>query len=316
MSKYFFYVGPEHHKYQLKFTRDLLGGVYVVSGSDNSDINTYSIIEHLDSEDVVWFFADLYENIIPYLKGKSIFIPHGLGFKPYCADNLTRKLLLKDHIAQIWSAGHIDETKYLSSGIPKTKIERIGYTVLFDIPKAQIIPNSIFVAVGWFEELVRWDHMLYFLRSVPENVKLFLGMHPSIPESIKNHFFSLLNERENFNYVNPGEETYQALAVSSCAIGGWSSVLTPFFFLKKPYIFMKNRNRFPFFQWERLRLRLNDNLFFEILSESTKLLAPTSFDKDIISNAKISTSSSKIFYETNWDEDETAQLIKKAVCKL
>jgi hypothetical protein len=316
MSKYLFYVGPEHHKYQLKFTKELLGGDYFISGSNSSDMNTYSKIKHLDSEDVVWFFADLYENVIPFLKGKSVFIPHGLGFKPYCSDNMTRKIMLRDHIDQIWSAGFIDETKYLDVKISKDKIERIGYTVLFDIPNVQIIPDSVFIAVGWFEELVSWEHMLTFLQSIPDSVKVFLGMHPSMPETIKNNFLSLLNERDNFTYVTSGDETYHAFAVSSCAIGGWSSVLTPFFYMKKPYIFMKNRNRFPLFQWQRLRLRVQDNLFYKILSESTKLLAPTSFNRDIVFNAKTSVSGSKVFYETNWDKNETAYLMKKALMKL
>lgn len=315
-KKYIFYVGPEHHKTHLHFTRELIGGEYFVTGYNTSQQNTYEKIEHLDGKDVVWFFADLYENIIPYLKGKSVSIPHGLGFKPYLTGNLTRITLLKKYITQIWSAGYTDEYKYIKEGVDSNKIERIGYTVLYDIPDDPLLENSIFISVGWFRELTCWQNMLSFIKSIPDDISVYISTHPSMPQEIKKKFLDCINNRDNFTYTFEQSDVQKAFSICSRAIVGFSSVATPFHYLKKPVIFIKDKNRFPLFQWERLRFQIRDKLFFEILSESTKILAPNVFDRDVVMKAKLSQSAKKIFYESNWDRSWTASLINTAIQKL
>lgn len=63
-KKYIFYVGPEHHKTHLNFTKKLVGGEYFVTGYNTSQQNTYEKIEHFDGKDVLWFFA-----VSPPIKG-------------------------------------------------------------------------------------------------------------------------------------------------------------------------------------------------------------------------------------------------------
>lgn len=315
-KKNIFYVGPEHHKTHLHFIREHVGGEYFITGYNTAQQNTYEAIERLDGKDVIWFFADLYENIIPYLKGKSVFVPHGLGFKPYLTGNISRVKLLKKYITKIWSTGHLEEYKYLKEGIDRNKIEQIGYTLLFDIPKKPMVENSLFVSVGWFRELTCWQNMLRFIKSIPDDISVHVSTHPSMPQEVKNEFLHCIDSRENFICSFEQEDIKKSFSVCSRAIVGFSSVVTPFHFFRKPVIFIKDRNRFPFFQWQRLKFQLRDKLFFDILSESTKILAPSIFDRDLVMNAKLSESAKKIFYESNWDKDLTVSLIDKAMSRL
>lgn len=245
-----------------------------------------------------------------------MFIPHGLGFKPYLTGNPTRITLLKKYITQVWSSGYIEEYKFIKEGIDKNKIERIGYTVVYDIPNIPTLKNSVFISVGWFRELTCWQNMLSFIKSIPDDISVYISTHPSMPQEIKNMFLDLINKRDNFTYLPEQSDVQKAFSFCSRAIVGFSSVSTSFHFLKKPVIFIKDKNRFPFFQWERLRFQIHDKLFFQILSESTKILAPNVFERDVIMKASVAPSAKKIFYESNWDRILTTSLINTAMSKL
>lgn len=315
-KKYIFYVGPEHHKSQLNFTKELIGGDFFVIGDNTQEKNIYDNIKSIDAENVVWFFADLYENILPFLKGKAVFIPHGLGFKPFLVNNKSRVGLLKEHIKQIWSSGFLEENKYIDEGIDFKKIKRIGYTVPYDIPRLPVVRESLFIHFGCFRELCCWQNIFKFVESVPSDIPVFLAMHPSMPCDIKEKILVLVQRKSNITYAESQDDLLQAFALASRAIVGLGSVATSFHYLKKPVIYMKDKNRFPFFQWTRLRSFISDRLFFKVLSESTKLLAPLSFDRDIVMNAPVSKSASGIFYESNYDKKLTVELIHDAVNSL
>lgn len=312
MNKYKFFIGPEHHKTHLDFTQRILGGEYIFAGKRIG--NTYDLIKDHDNKNVVWFFADLYKDVIPYIKGKIVLIPHGLGFKPYLSGE--RIDILNNYVDQVWSTGRYEEEKYRIEKIPMTKIQRIGYTPLFSIPNVPNEINSVFVSIGWFFELISWEKKLDFIKKLPPDLTIYISTHPSMPNDIQQKFIDLCNLRENLNFVGTEEEMMKVYAICNAAIVGLSSVATPFFFLGKPVIFLKGRNRFPFFQWQRLRQKIRINMFFKILSESTRLVEPKTISKQTILNAKVAPSGKKIFYDTNWDKNKTIELICKAVDKL
>jgi hypothetical protein len=314
MTQYYYYAGPPHHKEPMRFAKELLGGEYIVSGSQLYDKgNDYSNIAEFDDNDTIWFFADLYEHILPYLKGKSVFIPHGMGFKPFLKGNETRQELLRRHMDQIWSPSPIDEREYKQYAIDPSKVKRIGYTVLHSIDIKPFIQNSIFIAIGWYEELASWNNMLQYIKSIPESIKLFISMHPDIPEHIKIQYFNWFREHQNFEFLGTPEELRRGFSFASRCIVGLSSVAAPFHFLRRPVIFVKDMNRFPFFQWYRIRHRISDELFGKLLSESLKVLVPSAFNEQEIMNARLAPSAYKMFYPTNWDRGETENLIRSAI---
>lgn len=318
MNRYKFFIGPEHHKTHLDFTQKLIGGEYIISGKRIG--NTYDLIKDHDNKDIVWFFADLYKDVIPYIKGKTVFLPHIFGPKPYLTGGnevKSRIDMLKNHVDQIWATGRYGEEEYGKAKISGNKIQRIGVTLLFSIPDIPIEKNSVFVSIGWFNELMNWEKRFDFLKELLHlDLKIYVSTHPSVPKDIQQKFIDLCNSVENLDFVGTEERMMKIYAICSTAIVGLSSVAAPFFFLGKPVIFLKNRNRFPFFQWQRLRLKIRSNLFFKILSESTRLIETETISKQIILNAKIAPSGKKMFYDTNRDKNKTIELIYKAVDKL
>ncbi len=317
MTQFVYYAGPEHHREHLSFIHQVAGGDFFIRGTNRADANTYANIEHLDSPDTVWFFADLYRNILPHLRGKAVFVPHGLGFKPFVPGNATRSQLLDQHVDQIWSTGYTDEAQYAFSHTLRRKVERIGYTLLFQIPELPADAASVYVSVGWFQELASWEYMLELLRSVPEDITAYVSLHPSMPAEIKARFSELMDNRHNLITIRNQRELLRAFSVAGRAIVGLSSVAAPYFYFGKPVIFVKDRNRFPLFQWQRLRFgTIRDPMFYKILSESARLLVPAPFDREVVMTAKPSRQARHMFYETNWDRDQTKTLIRKALSKL
>lgn len=311
-----YFVGPEHHKIHLAFIRNILGGEYVVTGKWRSSDNPYDLIKDKDGPDVIWFFASLYKEILQHIKGKSISVGHGLGFKPTISRSETRKMLLKMCVHQIWSSGYCSERKFLESGIPKSKIFRIGYTPLFLIPDIPVDNSSIYISVGWFEELMFWYKMLEFIKNIGWKSNVYISVHPCMPYEYKKHFIDLCRKRSNLNLLESQGDLLKVFSFCRAAITGLSSTSAPFFYFKKPVVFIKNRGRYPFLQWQRLRKKIKDPLFFKILSESTKFIEPKTLDADNILNAKVSPSAKKMFYETNWDEAKTKELILNAVANI
>lgn len=306
----FYFVGPAHHKEHLAFIHDVLGGTFVETGKSVG--NTIDDIALYNNPDCLWFFADLYENLIPAVKGKIIFVPHGLGFKPYLTGNQLRVRMLRENVHSIWSTGFLEEIKYAHERIPSDKIVRIGFTPLFGIPNIPIENDTAFISVGWHQELLGWENMYSLLESFPVGMKGYVSAHPNMPLEIRTRFIDLCCRRGNLQFMDTEEQMLETFARCGCAIGGLSSVLTPFYFLGKPVILIKDRNRFPFFQWQRLRFKVHSPLFHRIVSESTRLLGDRPLTKEGLQRAKAAPSGKQIFYPTNWDRDATIQLIRKA----
>lgn len=309
-----FYVGPEHHKTHFGFTKNLIGGKYFHSGMKVG--NTYEAIKSLDTPEVNWFFADLYPKVIPFLKGKKVFVPHGLGPKPYLTGNRERIDLLRRYFDQVWAAGKLELPEYHNAGIPQEKLFQVGSTHLFGIPDLPERPGSVLISCGWFAEIMPVEKMKEFLSVFPSDLHVYVTCHPSMPQDQRAEIGNICKKR-NFFVIDTEEELEKAYAYCSCAIVGLSSIATPFFYLNKPVIFLKERNRFPFLQWYRLVNHVGfDAVFFKVLNESTRLLFPGPIEIKVIKNAKISKSAREMFFETNWDATKTGEIILDAVRRL
>ena len=309
-----YYIGPEHHKAHINYIYKLLGGEMYVSGKRLG--NSYEEIEHLDTKDTIWFFLDIYSDIHSKIKGKSIYVNHGIGFKPRLEGNKSRSEIFDKYFSQIWVSCPNYQQEFFRSGITFRKLKPIGATYYFDIPRLDVIENTMLVSAGWFEELIQVNKIYRLLENTSEKIKIWVTCHPSMPDKEQSKFKNLCETRKNLTFITTQEELMKAYAFCECALVGLSSVSAPFFYLKKPVVFMKDKNRFPFFQWTRLRSRIKNPVFFNVLRDSYKLLDPLKISRIDLQKAKYATSSKKMFFETNWDEAVTIDLVKKTIKEL
>lgn len=307
-----YYAGPEHHEAHLRFIRKNFPGELFVSGHYEQEKNTYDLIKDFDDIKAVWFFAHIYTNIFPFIKGKIVYVGHGLGYKPVYVAGNDRIELLKKYAAQAWAAGNGTEYFELIREFPSEKIKRIGYTFLYNMPKVETEGNSILFSVGWFDEIVSFQNALNFLTTFPDKVNLFVTAHPSLPEDKKNIIKNICREKD-WRFTKTQDDLLEAYARCRCLFVGMSSVMSGMLYQGKPVIFMKDRNRFPFFQWDRLRLRIKSQLFFKMLRESKKILLPATFAWDLIEEKKISNAGKKIFLDSQWSRRKTVSLMKQAI---
>ena len=261
-----FYVGPEHHWTHLRFAHSVLGGERFVLGRHEGEYNVYDNIAPLDAPEVVWVFADLYEQILQRLKGRAIFLPHGLGFKPYMSS--AREQLLNRHVTQIWSTGVLEEEKYRRVGVDMTKVRRIGYGVPLVLAEEPEQPDSVFVSVGWFTETARWEDMLQLLLDAPDDVSVYYSVHPSMPGELQQQFLAAASPSRIF--VAAEDEMLRMYHHCQRAVGGFSSVLTPFHYLEKPVVMAKTRNRLPGFKWLRVYRATRSPTWYRIMRQSTR----------------------------------------------
>lgn len=266
----------------------------------------------LDGNDTVWFFSNWFPFIHRRLAGKQIFIEHGLSFKPSL--NPERVDCLNRDFDLIFSSGVSQRNRMIKEGVNPEKIRKIGYTTLFQIPSAEVISNQILISISCYGTWNEYRNLLEIIRRMPTSITAYVTMHPSLPENQKKESMDIIQQRDNLKYVATQEELLAVTASSRCILGSSSSVCTPFWYLGKPVIFVRGRQtRIPFYGWQYVRNIVDDPLFNIILSESTKISSWKQFTPKLIENAKVAPSRKQIFYNTNWNKEET---IKKVTLSL
>ena len=310
--KYVYFLGYPHHLIHHKFYYSILGGQicdsFVQLRSEEFDEN----ILKLDGKDTVWFFSNWFPFIHKRLLGKQIFIEHGLSFKPSL--NQERVDCLNRYFDMIFSSGPSQRNRMIKEGVASEKIREIGYTTMFQLPAAEVIANQILLSISHYGTWNEYGNLLEIIKRMPASLHAYITMHPSLPGDKQAECMEVIKKADNLTYVETQEELLAVSASSRCIIGSSSSVCTPFWYLGKPVIFIRGRQtRIPFLGWQKVRRLMDDPLFNEILSESTKISSWQQFSPELIENAKVPASRKKIFYESNWDKSSTIEKIKKAL---
>ncbi len=312
--KHVFFHGPEHHELHLRLAFATFGGCRICTGQHGRAVQ-YEQIRHLDGNKVVWFFADVHPDILPHLRGKSIYIPHGLGPKPFVYKIQKRIEMFREHFSQAWLTGALQAPEYYWSDIPRDKLFEIGYTPLFYLPKLPERHRSVFISCGWFEELMPFSKMIPFLRHFPETLDVYVSCHPSTPAENQEQYRQVCRQK-GFTFVDTEDEMLRLYSYCQRAIVGLSSSAIPFFYQNKPVIFLKERNRFPLFQWYRLRTWIKLPLFHEVVSQSTRFLDSDKITEEMVLKAQPAPSAHKLFFPNNWDKDKTRQRMINAYRQL
>ncbi len=310
--KYVYFLGYPHHFIHHKFYYSILGGQICDSFIELRSEEFDEEILKLDGKDTVWFFSNWFPFIHKRLIGKQVFIEHGLSFKPSL--NPERVDCLNRYFDLIFSSGVSQRNRMIREGVAPEKIREIGYTTLFQLPAAEVIPNQILLSISHYGTWNEYGNLLEIIKRMPASLHAFITMHPSLPDDKKAECMDVIQKGDNLTYVETQEELLAVTASSRCIIGSSSSVCTPFWYLGKPVIFIRGRQtRIPFLGWHLVRRLMDDRLFDEILSESTKISSWKQFSPELLENAKIPPSRKKLFYESNWNKSATIEKINKAL---
>lgn len=310
--KYVFFIGVPHHRIHHQFIYSVLGGQICDSFIELRSTEFDKDILKLDSRDTVWFFSNWYPFLQKHLKGKKVFIEHGLSFKPSLSPQ--RVDCLNRDFDLIFSSGASQRNRMLKEGVAPDKIREIGYTTLFQIPSAEVVANQILVSVSHYGTWNEYGNLLEILKRMPTLINAYVTMHPSLPENQKKECLDIIHKNNNLSYIDSQEKLMEITASSSCILGSSSSVCTPFWYLGKPVIFVRGKlTRIPWYGWQKVRKMMDDPLFNLILAQSTKISSWKEFSTNLIKNAKVPSAREKIFFETNWDKIATTQKIKLAL---
>ncbi len=310
--KLVYFLGYPHHFIHHKFYYSHLGGHICESFIElRSEVFDEEILE-LDGKDTIWFFSNWFPFIHKRLVGKQVFIEHGLSFKPSL--NPERVDCLNRYFDLIFSSGVSQRNRMIKEGVHPAKIREIGYTTLFQIPPAAVIPHQILLSISHYGTWNEYGNLLEIMKRMPTELHACITMHPSLPDDKKAECMAIISEKDNLSYVETQEDLLAVSASSRCIIGSSSSVCTPFWYLGKPVIFIRGRQtRIPFYGWQKVRNQMEDSLFNAILSESTKISSWRQFSPQLIETAKVAPSRKQIFYESNWDKNATIDKIKTAL---
>ena len=312
--KNLFYIGMPHHEIHQRYYKNVLGGEYLYHNSNTYDTKFDMVIKQ-DGPDVVWFFPNIYLNLHPHLKGKQVFTGHGLGFKPWLME--FRVISLKNYFTQIWGVGNLQEIQLLEAGIPKSKILPIGYTLPFLLPHIEIKPNSVLFSFVEWEDFGEFENLIKILSNLDPAIDAYVTLHPSLEKEKLIIVTKTIEVKSNITLLKTQDELMQATSFCSVIVGSSSSVLTPFFYLNKPVIYIRGRlGRNPFRGWGTIKKKIGNSLFNQILEESSKFSTWKRFNLQFMKNARVAPSAAKIFYPSNYSEADTVTLIKNAYSML
>lgn len=312
--QYKYFVGVKHHKIHLKYFHSLLEGEYVYHYCDSFEKHFPDTLLEQDGEHVIWFFSNWYPALHPLLRGKQIFVEHGLSFKPSL--NNERVNCINKYFDLVFSSGVSQRDYMLRMSVRKDKIEEIGYTTLFLIPDLPIRKGSILFSVVSFQNWNEYENLKKILEQLDKSLKGYVTIHPIMPDETKKIFLNICERKENVIFLESQEQLLEAFAYCECIVGSSSSVCTAFWYLKKPVIFIRGKQgRNPFVGWSRIKKIIDYPLFSKVLDESTKISHWRQFSK-ALRQPKLAPSAQKIFYSSNWDKEKTNALINNALEKL
>jgi hypothetical protein len=310
-----FFLGRPDHEVHHRFLYSILGGEMCRSYIELRSKRFDERILDDDAEDVVWFFSNWYPTLQKHLKGKQIFIEHGLSMKPSLTPE--RVSCLNRDFDLIFSSGVSQRDRMIQEGVDQNKIVDVGYTTLFLLPQREVVKNRILISVVYYGDWNEYENIKEILRRMPETIEAYVTIHPSMPREKITEYTNIIRGKENLYYIENQDQLLEITSSSHCIIGGSSSVCTPFWYLGKPVVFIRGKQgRNPFLGWSRIKKKMNCHIFNEILHESTKISHWRQFSEKCIEKAKIAPSGRKLFFPTNWDKDKTIQLVKNALQKL
>ncbi len=298
-------------KIHFKFIKSILMGEYVVCNCRVKEKKFPKQIFMHDGKDVIWFFNDIFYNLHPLLKGKQIFVGHGLGFKKYFHEE--RVNIINRYIDLIFQTGVTEDRECFKNGVLLDKIRKIGYTLLFRIPELPIRPNSVlFSATAWNP----WPYLIALisiLKKLDRKIDAYLTIHPQTNKKIKKLFIEACKQKRNIRIIRTQEELMKSYSYCQCYAGGLSSVAAPFWYQKKPTIFITDYKKIELNKNMLANYTNYPTLFLNVFNESSIFFPGMKFDIQFLNRAKISHSSIKIFYRSNFDSGLTISLIKKAI---
>ena len=316
--KHKFFVGPPHQKIHSRFIHRLLGGEYVEHPCTTEETNfPDSVLAH-DGPDTIWFFNDIYFHLHPKLKGKQVFVGHGFGLG--WAMTPARVECLNRYFDSLFETGLSPEIKDLArQGVDPSKIRRTGYTLLFEMPDVPTETKRILFSITCYLNFNSDANLEQILKRLDPALHGSVTVHPELPADMRDSFRKICGSKNNLNFIESQEELLSEFARCQCVVGQFSSVVTPFYFQKKPVIFLRGRvarNPFLGLGWARVRRRLGSALLDQVLDESTKISHWRQFNPKLVEQAKLAPSAQKIFFSSNYDKEKTSALIREYVREL
>lgn len=334
--RYLFFIGTPHHKIHTRFIHSLLGGEYIIHECvDNDETDFPREVFEKDGEDAIWFFPDLFINLHPRLKGKQVFIGHGLNFPPWL--NSRRAECINNHIDMVFENGLTQGNDYRKFKIDLSKIKPVGYTTLFEIPNIPAEENAVLFSSTYFAAWNHDENMRKILEVLDARVKGYVAIHPSALANLKKSFVDICEKKGNIKFIRSQEELLEAYAICSYNVnGGSSSICSAFWYQKKPVVLVRGpwgrnpiravnwdwffkRNDQPLYKgcgWKRIENDTHEPLFSEILGQSLKISHWKQFDWNEVRRLKPAPSATKVFYPWSHDKEETKKRIFQYVKEL
>lgn len=312
--RYKYFIGLPHQKVHALFVHNILGGDFVSFECDyRQESFPETVFEH-DGPDVVWFFNDVYLNLHPKLKGKQILLGHGLGFGRYMKQ--TRTDCINRYFAAVFATGVVDEDIRIEAGVKRELIHQIGYPYLFLIPKKEVKPKTVLFSSTYFGHWEHYGVLRRIIQKFPADYEGYLTIHPQTPDDLKGKLVEAVQKKQNVTLIKTQQELLDAIGFCAVAVAGLSSVTAPFWFLKRPVIYLRGPLFFKWgkgFGWGRIKKKINHPLFEEVLRESSKLFCARGFHPQLLASCTHSRSASKVFYSWNDDEEVVKNKIREAV---
>lgn len=313
-ARYKYFIGLPHQKIHALFVHNIFGGEFVSFECDYRQKEFPNEVLAHDGSDVVWFFNDVYLELHPKLKGKQILLGHGLGFGRYMKQ--TRTDCINRYFSAVFSTGVIDEDIRVEAGVRRELLYAIGYPYVFLIPKRKAKPKTVLFSSTYFGHWNHYKPLRRILNKLPNDYQGYLTIHPQTPEFLKHKLIEIAQKKQNVTLIQSQEELVDTISFCEIAVAGLSSVTAPFWFLKRPVIYLRGAMFYKWgkgFGWKRIQNKINHPLFDQVLAESTKLCGARNFNQKALQNPACSKSAEQVFYAWNDDEEAVKNKIREAV---
>ena len=314
--KFIYFVALAHQEIHLRYIHRVFGGSVInySCGILEEDFPDHIFAE--DSEDSVWFFADIYPALHARIKGKQIYVGHGLSLKRFMLP--WRVITINEQIDAVFSTGQLHEDRCIEAGVLPELIVPIGWTTVFQMPTTEVKPNAVLISSAHWLNWNVHSHLVKILKSFPESFDGYLTIHPETPQDSKDLLFDIVESKDNLTLLHTQDDLLKAQAMCSYAVGSLSSAYVPTWFLKRPVIIVGEEQEFvsrvsqrdP---WIKIKREMNCPLFDRIIAETQTLIPPQLLDEDVFSCSQFTQSALEMFYPWNWDEKETVVRLRQAV---
>src|SRR5258708_34815581 len=180
--KYRYFISLPHQEVHFRFIKSILGGKYVYHQCGINETKFNANISEEDGEDTLWFFTELTFTLHPLLKGKQVFIQHGLRFggwvNPVTWNSPFRIWCINNYIDMVFQVGLPNENDYLRHGVNPQKMRPIGYTTLFEIPELHVKPNAVLFSSTYYRNWHHYYNLANILKRLDPEIDGYLTIHP------------------------------------------------------------------------------------------------------------------------------------------